>query len=493
MRAPPAYVKTLLSGITVSGAAMVALGVVNYFTRRVLALSLSDQWYGFFYSAFALITLIRLLLDLGLNQAALVLVARHDATADRAGAAATLRLLLAIKCATSLAAAAALAMASEPVLQNFFNVEGAAVPFGLLTASILPLAAAAMLANAFSALRDFAARNMLLFIQGGGVFLFVFFGSSRLGVTAPALGYLVASTSVCLGALAYLATRHGLPLFAPGSPSMHRLGEVWRFSRWAALSVTGISLMNQCDSLMLTRLGGLTEVARYNIALPILQIFLVLLIAGQVLAPLATRLWERGEREAIQRLFTTATRILLLGAGLVAAVTLLGSRTLIRLLFSAEHVQASPVLTVFGAGAVFILLSQLMVGLLNATGDQKRAGCLVLWGVLGNIAANLLFILWLGAAGAALATVSTHAVLAGIAMLMLRDPVGLHFPVGDLAWVGGATALVTALGLSEAAAGLQTAPVFLPAAGAILYLVLVLPLVKRTLQDAWRAPLEHRE
>lgn len=177
----------------------------------------------------------------------------------------------------------------------------------------------------------------------------------------------------------------------------------------------------------------------------------------------------------------------------MAAVTLLGSRTLIRLLFSAEHVQASPVLTVFGAGAVFILLSQLMVGLLNATGDQKRAGCLVLWGVLGNIAANLLFILWLGAAGAALATVSTHAVLAGIAMLMLRDPVGLHFPVGDLAWVGGATALVTALGLSEAAAGLQTAPVFLPAAGAILYLVLVLPLVKRTLQDAWRAPLEHRE
>lgn len=73
------HLKSFLRGSVVSMIGVVSMGIMNYLIRRTLALNLSEIDYGFFYSAFALVMIVMVFLDLGLTQSTVILMSKSFA------------------------------------------------------------------------------------------------------------------------------------------------------------------------------------------------------------------------------------------------------------------------------------------------------------------------------------------------------------------------------------------------------------------------------
>ena len=71
MASEPNTSRVFARGVLVSLVAVVVIGVINWLTRRLLANGLDREAYGFFYSAFALASLLVALVSGGLDHAAL--------------------------------------------------------------------------------------------------------------------------------------------------------------------------------------------------------------------------------------------------------------------------------------------------------------------------------------------------------------------------------------------------------------------------------------
>jgi O-antigen/teichoic acid export membrane protein len=65
---------------------------------------------------------------------------------------------------------------------------------------------------------------------------------------------------------------------------------------WVAVSTAGISSIYYLDTLCLTLLRSLDEVAIYNIALPLMQIAQCLMVFPVVFTPIAAEMWAKGDR-----------------------------------------------------------------------------------------------------------------------------------------------------------------------------------------------------
>lgn len=72
-------IKSFLRGSAVSMIGVGSLGIMNYLIRRTLALNLPETDYGFFYSAFALVMIVMVFLDLGLTQSSVILLSKSFA------------------------------------------------------------------------------------------------------------------------------------------------------------------------------------------------------------------------------------------------------------------------------------------------------------------------------------------------------------------------------------------------------------------------------
>ncbi len=458
--------RTFISGVALSGAAMVLLGVFNYLTRRLLALNLPADAYGFFYSALAVVGIIMTLLDLGLGQSLVVLVARYQASDTPERVSHIFRRILVIKGLGAALAGLALMLATPALTRHFFHYPAGGAVLTTLAMYILVATSCGTLLSAFAGVKDFTARNLCLVGQGMLAFLISYLTLPLLGSAAPAVAYLLASVIPVALASAYLYRRH--PVFrAPTTPQPQGLfREIWLLSRWVTIAVTGVFIMTNCDTLMLTHLKGLGAVAIYNVAIPILQIFLVLLIIPSVATPLVTEQWQTGNIGEISRLCRLVVTCLVLGCGAI--------------FLGIVHL-AAPILTIFAGGLICIVLSNFYSGLAIATDCARPGALIVVGGVVFNLVSNLLLISRWGGVGAAAATVLSHALIATGSYLVLRKPLSLRLPLGLAAWTAVSIALCL-LGHRILETHLAN-PILSTACSLALYLTLIHRPLARQLQD----------
>lgn len=221
-----------------------------------------------------------------------------------------------------------------------------------------------------------------------------------------AMGLQVGGLALC-GLVAYGWLRRGVPPpVRQARPEVQP--RVWLQAALAMLLIDGFNvLLFQLDTLMVGTLVGTTEAGLYAVVSKVASLLAFLLVAvNTVLAPLASELYSRGERDELQRVVRLGASMVALAASIGAVGLLVWDREILGL-FGEAFTEGTPVLWILVGGQLVNALAGPAILLLNMTNNQNvSARILGLSGVL-NLILNGILIPWWGLTGAATATAIT--------------------------------------------------------------------------------------
>lgn len=389
---------------------VILIGIVNFFIRRTLALSLEVTEYGFFYSALAFFFVFLAVFDLGLGQSTSILIARHNALREEAQARDVFRTLFNLRVAIAVVLCVGLGFTAPSLARRYFRYEGGVATLRIMGVWLAACMFMGSILAAFEGLKRFLSRNLLLFSYGVLTFVLIMTFRGRLTAFVAGACFTGGALIAALAFAVYLRSREGYPFFARLKVLRANAWAIVHFSKWVAFCTAGWLVIFSMDTLMLTYLSGLKSVALYNVALPIMQIFLsIMLIAPQVFTPMATELWSQRQFDRL-RVFSRNVTVGVFGimAAAVAGLSYMAPR-LIAILFDAKFSGAATALILLSAGVPFLIAGQMQVNMLIAAGKQRDGAVIVVAGVLLNIVLNALLIRFWDINGAAAASLITYA------------------------------------------------------------------------------------
>lgn len=394
-----------LKGSVISIVAVVLIGIINLFTRRSLALYLSPTDYGFIYSIFSFLSIFITIFDTGFGQSSVILIVEdnRDKHLDKANhifaSLFTLRLVIAI-----------ILVLTTLITGHFLATFYFKHPAGSTAVRIMgiwmgTMVVASSLSSFLEGQKHFGIRQALYLSYYGSVFLFVLICrehmTSTLAATAMAVGGLLACILFCT----YIRKCYALQFFATAKSLKKHFSRIIHLSKWVSISAAGLMIMFSIDTVMLTHYQGLDSVALYNIALPIMQIFLsIMLILPLVFTPIATELWNLGKIKRLCRfvILITAVVFTIMASGLI--VLYFAKNWIITMIFSDAYIGAGTALLFLVASIPFYLAAQIHITVLNSMGRQKHGALIVFSSVIINVTLNAFLIPRADIAGAASAT-----------------------------------------------------------------------------------------
>ncbi len=413
------------NGVAISGIAFALIGLVNYAIRRVLAVNLNVEDYGFFYSALTLSTTAVVLLDIGIGESQTILTARAKSAGNPGQARSVFYASVMHKVVCGAVIVLLLYMIHDLLLHRFFRYADGAAPFLLLAISIPIAAIFRSMLNALRGVKDFVSLNATQAL----VFLMVLTINisliDDLGVLTPAAAWLAAHMIIVPVGWLYLRSRHR-DLVLPAGWSRSSLRDLWAFSGWITIAQAGTMIITSVDTLMLTQLANLREVALYNVALPIMQIFLFLMILPMVFCPIACELWEDKKHNELNQIYQLTFDLILFFGFLMLLFTLCYAESLISVMFNTEFTAAATALKILGLSVPLQVIAALNITILNAVGATKPAAKIVAAAVCVNIAGNAVLIRLYGIDGAALATLATYVLIFAGTWGVIRSTLRVH-------------------------------------------------------------------
>jgi O-antigen/teichoic acid export membrane protein len=250
-------------------------------------------------------------------------------------------------------------------------------------------------------------------------------GVGGVAVAGLLVGEVVAAITVALVCAVLVSSS---PI-RPSGIHFRRIYEYARFSWFGSVKMMSYSWM---DTIVLGFFVTSATVAVYEIAWRVSALFILLPTAvGSVIFPTVSRKASDGDYAAIEQLFETALTF----APLIAIPGAIGAFVI------GEHV-----LSIYGEdfarGGVFLLIlsiarilecfETLSMQLLNALDYPDRAFRVALTFTAINLITNVVFIMWIGAVGAAIATAVSMTVGALLAIRSFPDEISIRISVRDL-------------------------------------------------------------
>lgn len=439
--------RALASGIVVSGLALVVYGILNYLTRRQLALHLSQDAYGFFYGAFSLVTLVLSGLDFGLGPTLSLQIPKFQMRRQLRLLTWTVSAVLTFKTTIALLAGIVLISLTPWLAKHYYYYGGSVTNLALLAVS-LPVAAFFVgVTDVLTALRAFTVRSALQVAHFGLIFVVLMVGLRTWGEQVAGNAYLVAYGVMASVASALLSRVLGSAVRMRPLWSWRILTRLWRTGRWFILSTVGLAVFNNLDTQLLVLLSPnrLESVALYNVALPVMQIFQSFLIVPMVFTPVAARLYHAGQCEKLWGLYGQVWVILLAGCGLVLLAGVGGAEVLIGVLFSPAYMAASSALMALLAGLFFFSAGTMNFNLLAMVGRPAGIGRAVAAGVVVNLVAAVPGIILLDITGAAFAKTLGFAAMFAVSQRDVAQVGGIPASIPQALWL-----VTTALALAAA-------------------------------------------
>jgi O-antigen/teichoic acid export membrane protein len=207
-----------------------------------------------------------------------------------------------------------------------------------------------------------------------------------------------------------------------------------------------IAIYFKIDTVMLESMRGAQEVGYYNTAYELVFAFMFIpsVVSGAIY-PAISRFFQEDKN----KIGALAGRLIkyytIVAVALVIFLTLLGA-PLIRLFFGAEYEPAIPLFQILTFVLIFVFVNFLVGTLLNASNKQHVST--IVAGICAgvNIALNLVLIPPYGAAGAAVATIITEAVLGLISYIYLHRRLYPLFSMNNLSKLGRLLLAIIATG-----------------------------------------------
>lgn len=403
--------KSFLHGSAVSMVGVGTLGIMNYFIRRTLLLNLSETDFGFFYSAFALVMVVMVFLDLGLSQSTTILMAKSFAANDLQKSSKIFTLTFIVKLILALSAFILMEALAPFLTQHYFKYPGSYTLLMLMFLLIPAQASESAFSSVITARKAFTTTNILLNIKIFIILVGVLFSVKAYGIQACVIWFIMPSIVTVILAFK-IVKNYGITLLPFRTVNYSGLKTIFALSSWIAISTAGISVMYYMDTICLTWLTGLKSVAMYNIALPIMQIAQSFFVFPAIFTPFVAEMWQTNNYAGIRRTCFIASLLMLLTLPIFLLVGLHFGADIIALLFDKKFIAAAPAVTILWSGMVFFSIATFNINALNSGGKQKTVAYMVVTCVLINFILNVILIPKFDYIGAALATAITYLLMA---------------------------------------------------------------------------------
>ena len=304
----------------------------------------------------------------------------------------------------------------QPVFVDALRLFALLLPFDTLTT---------LISSTFRGLelpkyQVFAEKVLRPALRLGAVGIALLVGFSLLGTVGTLV---VASVAIFSLAGLILLRRTTLRPATPNSTT-----EIYEFLDYSVplmLSQAGSVLYNRIDVFMVGFFLSSEAVGFYNISFLVSSIVTLPLVGlSQIFTPIASRLFETGDYEGLDSIYSTVTRWTFSVSLLASLFAIVYARELLAL-FGPTFVRGAPVLQLFALGQLLNATVGPSNDLLMMT-DHERLTFLNHW-VFGvaNVVLNYVFIREFGFVGAAFATAGVLALLNIIRWLELRHLEGL--------------------------------------------------------------------
>ncbi|MBI4698793.1 MAG: flippase [Nitrospirae bacterium] len=293
----------------------------------------------------------------------------------------------------------------------------------LCAVSICPFVLYENILASFNGMRVFKMSALLRLMQA---FIFTLFGILFIVVYSNAestiLAYLIsfAAVSMVFGRIFWKhVIKSGSQSSVIHDPAFYT--KMFRYSVWFIISPAFYTLYSFTDRLVLNHFFGLREVGIYSVSVNITQmVFMVGMIAGTVLMPSLSSMWERGEKNKVMLILNLAIKITVISVLGAAVIFILLKKQIMYILYGNKYLEGLPILTYF----LMFWLFNTIVWITGIYPSLIEKPYLVILATAGgfvlNIGLNFILIPQYGLVGAAIATLSSQVLVLLILLLLYR-------------------------------------------------------------------------
>lgn len=284
----------------------------------------------------------------------------------------------------------------------------------LCSFTLIPYAAFECMTAAFSGLRIFTLDSILKFSQFfiftlTGIVFVILYPKPGSVLLANLASYIFVALFFGFLFMKYIAS---LDLQNKAVEEDNFYGKIFSFSIWFAIAPVVYMLFNYTDRWMLGYIKGLSYVGIYSAAVNLTGIvFSFGMIAGTVLIPTLSEIWEQGDKDKVIFMLNFSTKINTMLLLTLAVIIFLFKGLIVSLLFGREYMECLPAI---GFLLIFWILHSInwTIGSYSQLIEKNFIGLVCnSIGLIGNIIFNYMLIPKYGIEGAAAASTFSSAVI----------------------------------------------------------------------------------
>ncbi len=401
------HLKTFLHGSLFSFIAMFIGGVVNYLTRRYLALHLSEYNFGLFYGMFSFVCIAGSFAEFGLTQSGTVLFA-EAAAAQKKEFSKIFSALIVLRAMFCTLIFAGLLLFHAEIRKGF---GGVAFPTYLLICLLVLIQIPEGTCTSFwNGMKLFSVSYGLFICKTILIFLCVSLLTPLLALPGTCTAFLAGPLTAALISLGILCIHYKIRL------NLHIDRSLWKrvlsLSGFVAISIMLLNVIYHIGAVLLTFIKGAESTSYYNIGLSFMQIIQVTMVFPTIFLPIAVQMNRERKYASLKKVLYISVLLTLLILPVTALFFHLTSPALIALLFSEKYGRAAPTVTILCSGLLFYTLSNFLSQLL-ITMNAVKPMALNTVAVTGiNFLLNFFLIFLFDYTGAAYASAISYFLLA---------------------------------------------------------------------------------
>jgi O-antigen/teichoic acid export membrane protein len=414
--------RNLGSSFTIGFLAVVA----GYLTRMFLARTLAIEDFGLVYAAITTVAFLTIFTNLGFGSAQAKYIPHYHSRNESEKVAGLINFSFYTRLAFSIIIACAITAFSGWFGEKYFKSADPAIVY-ITALGIVLITVFNTLSRVFQGFQKIFLMSFMEFFQKTLFLLLILlaFLNGRFMQGKYITGIYALSI---LGAILF-----ALPFFSRLRKSLKRavinkelVKCVLIFCASAVMAQTGFMIVENLNTVMLTYLGTLKDVAIFNVVLPSTMALIFLgKSLSSVLLPLISEMWAKGEKESIKPAVQLVNKYVLFITLPVILAVIVFPEFFLKFFFGSSFVEGSNALRVLCFGAFFLNLSLAYQATLSAVDKIKYVTSSIIIAAVVNILLNLVFIPLWGYNGASIATTITFFILLSQNIYNLREFISL--------------------------------------------------------------------
>jgi len=445
------YTKKAIKGTSIVFMMALVTAFISYLWRVLLEGSLTKSDYGLVFALIAFFQLTLVFKDLGLNSALVKYTAEFRVKGQLDRIKGSILIAFIIQFLIGLIIGIAAIVFSDSIAMIVFHDYADTALVSLLiklyAVAMILAPGAALMRSCFQGFQRMEYFSLITFLRAFSLLFFTYiFLDNGLFVIAPILAYVI---YYLLPPLIYfpLFVKRVFPEFFRIKASINRnlTRKLFRFGIPVILTGFGGIIFTTTDTVILTLLRPLEEVALYNIGMPTSRILWKLSAAlAVVLLPLSSELWASRSVGKIRKGMGILYKYSFMFILPMSIIMFIFPEIILRIIFGSDSVAAANVIRILSIGAVARVLGSANNTVLSGIGKPGEVSRVTLTGAGVNLILNLMLIPSYGMEGAAIATTLTFILMFLMTTKKLHRFIDMELPWKDFVSIAIAGILVSA-------------------------------------------------